>query len=402
MGIAVWNPVAYCRGCKADQLSMVMQLQPMPIGNRFTKTPNSEELFPVVLVMCEICKLVQLGHHVDSKLVFNQTHRMSGEPINEKLIPNHQSRIDHRTLYIGGHAGNGESVPDFASNETISLESYIHFQQRLGKITLKSWESAVDQKLIEQLVAQFGLFNEIIIDNSSKSSHPLHISNIEDPRGYLEKLGLLLRPEGVISIQLPDLSSILRYGHIGYIYHEHQSYFSSRSLLWLLQSLGFEAIHAVKARDKLNARYRFCRSNLPRKEKIPHAGLITDSIDCDGTEDRKRYDEFVTRLVCTRERVREEIELAGSNPIIGYGASVATITTMYQLCINDWLDYLVDDSDRFCDQFSPKDNLKVVQYKESERADDPTFVLLATRYEGQIIRKHGALSGHTVSTRMYQ
>ena len=81
---------------------------------------------------------------------------------------------------------------------------------------------------------------------------------------------------------------------------------------------------------------------------------------------------------------------------------MATITTMYQLCINDWLDYLVDDSDRFCDQFSPKDNLKVVQYKESERADDPTFVLLATRYEGQIIRKHGALSGHTVSTRMYQ
>lgn len=298
--------------------------------------------------------------------------------------------------------GNGESVPDFASNETISLESYIHFQQRLAKITLESWESAVDQKLIEQLVAQFGLFNEIVIDNSSKSSHPLHISNIEDPRRYLEKLGILLRPEGVISIQLPDLSSILRYGHIGYIYHEHQSYFSSRSLLWLLQSLGFEAFDVVKAKDKLNVRYRFCRSNYPRKEKTPHTDAITDSIDDGGIVDKKHYDEFFTRLVGARERVREEIESTGSNRKIGYGASVATITTMYQLCINDRLDYLVDDSDRLCGQFSPKDNLKVARFKESECAVGATFVLLATRYEGQIIKKHEVLSGHTISTRMYQ
>jgi hypothetical protein len=260
----------------------------------------------------------------------------------------------------------------------------------------------VNDELLDALWDEYGHFDEINFDNSSKSIHPLHISNVKDPLRHLELLSSRLSRDGVISVQAPDLLSLITNGHFGYIYHEHQSYFSTSTIQRLFRSIGFQAQRITPAKDGLNMCYRFVRSEesgsracLGEKEQKYIEGMNTTIRDF--------LLQFRRRLEITSERVQRELSTLVGTRKIGYGASVATVTTMYQLGINAGLDFLVDDSKKHWNCFSPRDNL-VVQDAQIACNTDPlmSFVILATRYEDQILKNHPELVGRTITAKMSQ
>lgn len=378
----------------------------MPLGNRFSIKPNGEPLYPLSLSLCDDCGLVQLSHQVISCSIFS-------EPIVRPAIPD-QIRTDsslrspvassaRKCLFIGGsldteNRGNRRDLGDL-----VFLEDFIYCQVKTGQLNSLPWEEMINDDLIRALWDEYGEFDEINFDNSSKSAHPLHFSNVANPCGHVGLLSSVLSKDGVISIRAPDFTSIMTNGHFGYIYHEHQSYFSISTMQGFFKSLGFETKQILFTDDGLNTGYQFVRSKRTRSKNDICNVEQADAIAIRNARDRDLLLDFQSRLQTTSLRVQRELNNGVQAKKAGFGASVATVATMYQLGINEKLDFLVDDSAKLYDCYSPRDNMIVKDARTSCIADRSTvFVVLATRYEDQILKRHPELAGRVITTKMGQ
>src|SRR3989344_9439898 len=76
---------ATCRACCSNKLVEVLDLGKTPPANAFlTKSglKKKEKQFPLVLMFCPKCSMVQLKHVVDPKLLFeNYVYKSSTSPV---------------------------------------------------------------------------------------------------------------------------------------------------------------------------------------------------------------------------------------------------------------------------------------------------------------------------------
>mgnify|MGYP003558242292 CR=1 FL=1 len=67
------GPVTECQICGNKELKMILSLGHQPVVQEYLtdeKLLTSEATFPLNLVMCSDCNLVQIDHVVDPKIVF--------------------------------------------------------------------------------------------------------------------------------------------------------------------------------------------------------------------------------------------------------------------------------------------------------------------------------------------
>jgi len=400
----VWELIEVCRGCRSNKLEVVLELKSMPLGIRFSIKPNDEPLYPLALSLCEDCGLVQLSHQVISGSIFSEPLVRSDIPDPIQADSSLQSRAasaPRKCLFIGGSLDTGNRGDGRDLSDLVFLEDFIYRQVEIGLLNSLPWEEMINDELIGALWDEYGEFDEINFDNSSKSAHPLHFSNVADPRGHVGLLSSVLSRDGVVSIRAPDFTSIMTHGHFGYIYHEHQSYFSTSTMQGFFKSLGFETQQIFSTDDGLNTRYQFVRNKKTRSKTDLYDVEQADASAIRNTRDRDLLLEFQSRLQTTSQRVQRELNNVAQVKKAGFGASVATVATMYQLGINEKLDFLVDDSVKFYDYYSPRDNLIVKDARTSCIADRSTvFVVLAARYEDQILKRHPELAGRAITTKM--
>ena len=401
----MWELIEVCRSCKSRDLDVVLELKPMPLGNRFSVSFNVESLYPLVLSICEQCGLVQLAHQINTDVIFHESLAswdMSNTVLADDPGLYGGSSPRRKCLYVGGKLDLSSRKDGKYSIDMVPIEEFINRQVNLGRISSQSWGEIINDELLDTLRDEYGEFNEINFDNSSKSAHPLHISNVSDPHQNVERLSSLLAPDGVISVQAPDLPSIINNGHFGYIYHEHQCYFSPWTMRRFFRTLGFRPQKITPAKDGLNMCYRFTRCE---KLEVGRSLSVKEKNETETSNKLNKglLEQFRKRLEMTIERVQRELNGAGGAIRVGYGASVATVTTMYQLAINEKIDFLVDDSEKKCNHYSPRDNLIVRDYLTTSSRDEAmSFIILATRYEDLILKKHPELVGRIITTRMSQ
>ena len=97
-------------------------------------------------------------------------------------LPNRRSSSHRKCLYVGGKS-NISSIKDGRHlSDIVPIEAFINRQVSLGRISSQSWGEIINDELLDTLRDEYGEFDEINFDNSSKSAHPLHISNVSDPR----------------------------------------------------------------------------------------------------------------------------------------------------------------------------------------------------------------------------
>jgi len=397
----VWELIEVCRGCRSNKLEVALELKPIPLGDRFSIKPNDEPLYPLALSLCEDCGLVQLSHQVISGSIFSEPLVRSDIPDPIQADSSLQSRAassPRKCLFIGGSLDTDNRGD---RRNLVVLEDFIYRQVKTGRLNSLPWEETINDELIGALWDEYGEFDEIKFDNSSKSAHPLHFSNVADPRGHVGLLSSVLSRDGVVSIRAPDFTSIMTHGHFGYIYHEHQCYFSTSTMQGFFKSLGFETQQIFSTDDGLNMRYQFVR-NKKTQSKTDFCDVEqADASAIRNARDRDLLLEFQSRLQTTSQRVQRELNNVAKVKKAGFGASVATVATMYQLGINEKLDFLVDDSVKLYDYYSPHDNLIVKDARTSYIADRSTvFVVLAARYEDQILKRHPELAGRAITTKM--
>lgn len=237
-----------CLSCGAGDLTDIVSLGLMPLANAYPElTASSREArFPLDLAVCPGCALVQIRNVVPPEAMFSEylyftSYSASMLKHSEALA---QSLVKERGL------GRDSLVVEVASNDGYLLQYF----QAAGVPVLGIEPAAniarvaQEQRGIPTLVEYFGGDLAARLAAEGKRADVILALNVmahvPDINGFLAGAATLLKPSGVMVIEVPYVRDMVEKTEFDTIYHEHLFYFSASAIAAAVERHGL-VVHDV-------------------------------------------------------------------------------------------------------------------------------------------------------------
>ena len=219
-----------CRFCQAELSHTFVDLGMSPLCESYLQAEQlnrMEPFYPLHVFVCDNCFLVQLEEFVSPEHIFSEYAYFSSYS---------DSWLDHCRRYtehmVERFALNGQSlVVELASNDGYLLQYFVRSNiPVLGVEPAANVAKAAQEKNVPTLVRFFGqeLAAELVAQGKQAD---LLIGNnvlaqVPDLCDFVAGMKLLLKPQGIITVEFPHLLRLINENQFDTIYHEHFSYFS--------------------------------------------------------------------------------------------------------------------------------------------------------------------------------
>ena len=219
-----------CRLCGGHVEHTFVDLGMSPLCESFLRPDQldaMEPYFPLRVGVCGDCFLVQLNEYVRPEHIFNEYAYFSSYST---------SWVAHAKAYcemIAARLGLGVDslVVELASNDGYLLQHFLPLgvpvlgiepAANVAKVAIeKGVATRVDffgAQLAAELVKE-GRKADLIAGNNV-------LAQVPDLNDFVAGMRILLKPEGVITLEFPHLQRLIEENQFDTIYHEHFSYFS--------------------------------------------------------------------------------------------------------------------------------------------------------------------------------
>ena len=235
-----------CRSCGGARLREVLSLGRMPLANALLASAEEDATtprFPLDLVFCEDCALVQITETVDPEVLFG--HYLYFSSFSETMVRHAGDLatriIQERTL------GPRSLVVEVASNDGYLLQHYARNDiPVLGVEPAENVAEAARQRGVDTLSA---FFDEAVARRIREERGPAHVihahnvlAHVKELNGFVAGLRALLDPAGVVVIEVPYVRDLVEARAFDTIYHEHLCYFSVTALAALFRRHGLQPV----------------------------------------------------------------------------------------------------------------------------------------------------------------
>lgn len=220
-----------CRHCGAEVTLTLIDLGSAPPSNAYlTKLTmrRPEKWFPLKVLVCEFCWLVQAEAYSRAAELFNDEYAYFSS-FSAIWLAHAEHYVS--TMVERFNLSNDSHVVEVASNDGYLLQ---YVKQRgihcLGIEPTASTASAARLKGIETLEEFFGVgLAKRLVDQGKQSSLMVAnnvLAHVPDINDFVRGFALLLKPEGVATFEFPHLMQLIEHKQFDTIYHEHFSYLS--------------------------------------------------------------------------------------------------------------------------------------------------------------------------------
>jgi SAM-dependent methyltransferase len=377
-----------CRSCGSQELQSFLSLGRTPLANALlteAQLDQPEETYPLELVFCSQCTLVQLTESISPEKLFRNYVYLSS--FSETMLQHAQAIA---SALIGSKNLDAQSlVVEVASNDGYLLQYY----QRQGVPVLGIEPATNIARVAEQrgIPTVCDFFSETLAERLKGDgfhADVIHANNVlahvPDLNGFVRGLRQLLKRDGVVVVEVPYVYEMITHCEFDTVYHEHLSYFSLTALNELftrnelaIQRIERLAIHGGTLRLYAGHAAEQDHSVTELLSDEQRRGLL-DFEFYKGFGERVEWlrDELVSLLHALKER--------GSR-IAAYGASAKGATLLnYCRLGREVLDYVVDRSTVKQGLYTPGTHLKIYA-PEKLLEDVPDYVLLLTwNFAGEI------------------
>jgi SAM-dependent methyltransferase len=389
--------VRRCRICGDGDLVPILDLGKTPLANSFLSTRNeTERLYPLRLLLCASCSLVQLGEVVTPDLMFQEYPYRTSSSV---TVPAHFQELARYLATL--LRGSGRSrVYEVASNDGTLLRALtdgglqpvgVDPAANLCRIAKSRGLSTVHgyftDELATELVRDFGLGQAVVANNV--------LAHVNDLGDFMTAVGRVLAEGGYFLAEVPYLGDLIQNVEYDTIYHEHLSYFSIKPVLRLLKEHGFRLVDLHRF-EVHGGSIRFIAQKAPGEPKrLPFVAMEKEW----GLYSEANYRSFDCRV---RFQIALLRELLGSlkregNRIIGYGAP-AKGNTLLNVCgiTPDLLDYITDTTPEKQGKFAPGSRIPVVSPSVLEKDRPPYALMLAWNYLPEILHRESRFQGQYI------
>lgn len=369
-----------------------MSFGEMPLANAFISEADldqPEARFPLELVFCESCALLQITESVDPEILFREyayfssysttTLERAAELV-ERLV--RERGLDGRSLAM-----------EIASNDGYLLQHYV----RAGVPVLgidPAWNvvEIAAQRGVETRCAFFGedLARELASDGRRASV--LHANNVlahvPDLNGVVAGIARVLADDGIAVIETPYVRDLVERTEFDTIYHEHLFYYSLTALERLLGRNGLSVVD-VERLDIHGGSLRVFAMRLdaqaPEQSSV-HA--LLDEEEKLGVAQRGYFEDFAVRVGELQEELWALLRdlKAQGHRLAAYGAAAKGSTLLNSFGIDgDVLEFVADRSVHKQGLFMPGVRLPIVPAERLLEDMPDEVLLLAWNFTEEIL-----------------
>lgn len=379
-----------CRACGNKRFHDVLDMGQMPPANGFREGPDeSEASYPLEVVVCDSCSLVQLRHTVDRTFLFSEYPYFSADSGSSPHFESYATELERR------YVNEGDLVVDVGSNDGELLSCLSPEIDRLGVDPAENTAEVAEDRGITTITEFFTESTAQQVRDTYGRADVLCANNVlahvADLDEFFEGVSTLLAPDGVVMIEVPYLRDLVTETQLSTIYHEHLSYFSLISLTNLADQYDFVATDV----ERLDRHGGSIRVHLRRETVDSESSQVVDLRILErasGLTDPEALARFGDRAKEKRATIRRLVnELAENDRVVGYGASAKGNVLLNYCDLNtEQVPYLVDAMPAKQGTYSPGQGIPV-RSPEAFHDDDPAYVLvLAWNYWDSILEQEQA------------
>jgi SAM-dependent methyltransferase len=354
-----------------------------PIANSLVTEENvarMEPFYPLRALVCERCFLVQSDEFETPEGIFSDYTYFSSYST---------SWLAHASAYADRMVdrlslGEGSTVVEIGSNDGYLLQ-YFHRRgiRVIGVEPARNVAQEAIVKGIPTIVRFFGA--ELAGELVGESSADLMIANnvlahMPDVNNFVSGMKLLLKPDGVITVEFPHLMRLVEENQFDTIYHEHFSYYSFGTVIRIFERHGLRVFDVEELPTHGGSlRVYVCNAEAEGKPASDGVAELAARELAAGYEDLEVYTSFGQRMAATKRQVLRCLIDAKDEgkTIVGYGAP-AKGTTLLNYCGigRDLLDYTVDKSPHKQGAYLPGVHIPIREPDEIRRTrPDYVFIL---------------------------
>lgn len=374
----------YCRFCRTPLRHTFVDLGMSPLCQTHIECKDlgtMEPFYPLHSFVCEKCFLVQLPEYVAPKAIFEEYGYFSS--FSDTWLKHVSDYADMMSVSLGL---NRESlVIELASNDGYLLQYFVAKSiPVLGIEPAKNVARAAIKKGVPSVTEFFGcalarrLVHEVRRADLLLGNNVLaHVPDIND---FVGGMKILLKPQGVITMEFPHLLNLIERNQFDTIYHEHFSYLSFTTVEQVFAKQGLELFDVEELPThggslRIYGRH-FEDSTKPVSSRV---NALKASEAAWGVTNLERYQAFGEKVKATKRGILQflvEAKQRGKS-VAGYGAPGKGNTLLNYCGIRtDFLDYTVDRSPYKQGKFTPGTRIPIcAPEKIKETKPDYLFIL---------------------------
>lgn len=326
-----------CRFCHAPLQRSFVDLGLQPLANSYVpaeKAGQAEPRYPLHARVCESCLLVQVDHNVPAEAIFSDYAYFSSYAT---------SWVEHARRYAAAMTqrfglSNQSLVVEVASNDGYLLQ---HFKAAgIGVLGVEPAANVAAVAVAKGIPAEVAFFNREtaarlrdqgrMADLMAANNVMAHVPELND---FIAGFAILLKPQGVLTVEFPHLLNLIEQVQFDTIYHEHYSYLS------LLAAEKIFAAHGLRVFDVEelpthggSLRLFVCHRGAMHVDGVGLARVRAKEAAA-GLDTLAAYDDFAPRVAEVRRELRGFLAAAKQDgkKVCAYGAA-AKGNTLLNYC----------------------------------------------------------------------
>lgn len=364
-----------CRFCQSKDLYPFLQFGEVPLAGGFLKKESfdDESFYPLDVVFCRKCALVQVDNAVPAEVLFKNYFYFSsaiGTLVThfKELADEVAARKPRLVVEIGCNDGVFLKPLIAKGVRAVGVDPATNVVKSSGLSEREIVNDCFTEKVARRIREQDGPADAIVSSFS--------FAHIDDMVDVMNGVKALLADDGIFIFEVYYLGIVLDEMQYDMIYHEHMSYYSLIALRNFFERFGLE-IYDCK---KIALRAGTIRFYARKKTGKPPTEAVTDLLAYEkarGIDKAETYTNFGEKVAKTKRdlmRLLDDLKRQKKS-IIGYGASGRATTIMTYCGIDTrYLDYVVDDAPAKHGFYTPGTHVAIKPWSATEAAR-PDYVL---------------------------
>jgi SAM-dependent methyltransferase len=382
-----------CRHCKSDLNHTLVDLGSSPPSNSYLtkhKLYDVEKWYPLKVLVCESCWLVQTADFVAAEEMFTDDYTYFSSSSNTWL-----KHAEDYVIKMVNRFGLSDmsTVVEIAANDGYLLQ-YLKSRKIpcYGIEPTHSTSMVARKKGIEIEEFFFGVDSSLNLTKQNRQADLIvannvlaHVPNIND---FVTAFSILLKPDGVATFEFPHLLNLIQEMQFDTIYHEHFSYLSLTSIKTIFKKCGL-AIFDV---EEITTHGGSLRVYAQRSDTGIHSldksvAELKNKEDLAGINTLSFYRGFQEQIESIKNDFLEFLVKAKKDgkKVAAYGAAAKGNTILNFSGVRpDLLPYVVDINPAKIGRFLPGSRVPIVDDNKLKQEKPDYIVVLPWNWESEI------------------
>lgn len=373
-----------CRHCSKEIAFQLIDLGTAPPSNAYltqATISEPEQWFPLNVMVCESCWLVQVESSSRASDLFNDEYAYFSS-FSDAWLRHSEAYVEQMVNLLD--LDDSSMVAEIASNDGYLLQ-YVQSKDipcygveptastalAARKRGIETIEEFFGAELATRLAAQ-GMAADLIAANNVLA----HVPDIND---FVRGFAKLLKEEGVATFEFPHLMKMIEDRQFDTIYHEHYSYLSFSTVVDIFRVCGLSVFHVEQISTHGGSLRVFAqRSDSGRRDTVGSVAMLLEQEAVAGMKTKEFYQGFERDAETSKSLLLDFLITAKENSesVVAYGAAAKGNTFLNYAGVKaDLIEYVADRNPAKQGKWMPGSRIPIVD-EAHIRASKPDFVLI--------------------------